>query len=129
MSREKTEAYYRTLTEDDLCSCDLCIVLRREIASAYPYLASLMDTLGVDIRKPFEVWPVGPLEDGRLFYPSVQYVVIGSREGFEKKEIRGVTVDITDTHPMTDIEEEHFVIEASPIFIDADPEEGTGKDV
>ena len=116
MNTEKTRQYYRQLTEADRCDCTYCQNYIKEIKAAYPKLTVYLDQLGVDIEKPFEAIPVGPA-DGVMLYSGVQYVVLGTEDGFKETEIGGVQVFVTNSHPMTDIKENHFVIEIAPISL------------
>ena len=113
MDIEHTKDYYARLTEDDLCQCEYCRTYVREIRKALPRLAAYLGSLGVDIEKPFEVLPLDETAE-YMEYLAVQYVVIGSAEGFEENALEGMDALITDSHPMTDIEEAHFVIEIVP---------------
>ena len=113
---ERTRQYYDHLTEADLCGCAYCRNYVMEIKTAYPALTAYLSNLGVDIEKPFEVIPIGPAE-GIMYYSGVQYVIIGSADDFTETSVGGVQVFITDSHPMTDIEEDHFVIETSSILL------------
>ena len=40
---------------------------------------------------------------------------MGNHSDFQAAVVSGVDIDIADSHPMTDIEDEHFIIEISPI--------------
>lgn len=113
---ERTRQYYDRLTDADLCSCAYCRNYVREIKTAYPELAAFLSNLGADIEKPFEVIPIGPAE-GIMYYSGVQYVVLGTADDFTEASVAGVQVFITDSHPMTDITEDHFVIEMSSILL------------
>ena len=113
MDLERTKQYYEKLTGDDLCQCEYCRTYVREIREAMPRLAAYLNSLGADIEKPFEVIPLDETAE-YMEYLAVQYVVIGSAEGFEENALEGMDVFITDSHPMTNIEEEHFVIEIMP---------------
>ena len=75
--------------------------------------AVMAERLGVDIEKPFEVLPLDETAE-YMEYLAVQYVVIGSAEGFQENTLEGMDVSVTDSHPMTNIEEDHFVIEIVP---------------
>jgi len=46
---------------------------------------------------------------------AVQYIVMGNAADFKSEDVNGVHIGIADSHPMTDIDEEHYVIEISPI--------------
>ena len=70
--------------------------------------------MGVDIEKPFETMPLDPYE-GIVEYIAVQYIVMGNHSDFKAAVVSGVDIGIADSHPVTGIEEEHFVIEISPI--------------
>ena len=110
----KTENYYRSLNNDSLCSCDYCRNYYKEVKAAYPELSNHMAGMGVDIEKPFETMLLEPYE-GTIEYIAVQYNVIGNAADFKSENVYGVHIGIADSHPMTDIDEEHYVIEISPI--------------
>ena len=116
MNIEKTRQYYNHLTDEDICDCAYCLNYVKEIKSSYTYLADFLDKMGVAIEKPFETIPVESI-NGIMFYSGVQYIVMGSADDFKETSIRDVRVFITDSHPMTDIKEDHFVIEFSPIHL------------
>ena len=116
MDIEKTRQYYNRLTEEDICDCAYCRNYVNEIRSAYMDLAKYLDDLGADIEKPFETIPVGP-ENGIMFYSGIQYVIMGSVDDFKETSLGDLRVFITDSHPMTNIKEDHFVIEISSIYL------------
>ena len=116
MNIERTRQYYDQLTDADICDCAYCRNYVREVRPAYPELTDYLNTLGIDIEKPFEAIPVAPV-DGVMFYSGVQYVVIGTADDFEESSVGDVQLFITDSHPMTDVNEDHFVIEVSPIYL------------
>ena len=113
MDMDRTKEYYARLTEDDLCQCEYCRTYVQEIREAMPRLAAYLNSLGADIEKPFEVIPLDETAE-YMEYLAVQYVVIGSAEGFQENTLEGMDVSVTDSHPMTNIEEDHFVIEIVP---------------
>ena len=115
LSIKETIQYYDRLTAEDLCNCAYCRNYIREIRNAYPKVAEYLLALGVDIEKPFETIPLEPDETGGIEYLSSQYIVIGNTDGFIKTVIDTVTVDITDSHPLTNIDKPHFVIEIYPV--------------
>lgn len=115
MSIKETKQYYDSLAAEDLCNCAYCRNYIREIRNAYPKVAEYLLALGVDIEKPFETIPLEPDETGGIEYLSSQYIVIGNTDGFIKTVIDTVTVDITDSHPLTNIDKPHFVIEIYPV--------------
>lgn len=115
LSIKETKQYYDSLTAEDLCNCAYCRNYICEIRNAYPKVAEYLLALGVDIEKPFETIPLEPDETGGIEYLSSQYIVIGNTDGFIKTVIDTVTVDITDSHPLTNIDKPHFVIEIYPV--------------
>ena len=118
MDIKKTKLYYEQINSSDICDCAYCKNYVREIKSTYPKLAKYLGSLGVDIEKPFETMPLEPDEKtGRIEYISAQYIVYGGTDDFSKKVIGCVNVDIAETHPPTQINEAHFVIEIYPISL------------
>ena len=110
----KTENYYRTLNGDRLCSCDYCRNYYKEVKETYPELSDYLVGMGVDIEKPFETMPLEPYE-GIIEYIAVQYIVMGKDNDFKSVDLNGVHIDIANSHPETDIDEDHYVTEISPI--------------
>lgn len=117
MDIEKTKLYYQQVDSDDLCDCDYCKNYISEVKAACPKLDSCLDSLGVDIQKPFETIPLDPDESGYIEYIGVQYIVLGSMDDFAEQAVDGAEVHIADSHPTTGICEEHFVIELGPIYL------------
>ncbi len=114
MNVEKTREYYRNLTADDICDCAYCRNYVSEIRKQYPKLADYLDSIGVNIEQPFEAIPLVPM-DGQMIYMGVMYIVMGSSDDFTPVTVEGVSIDITDSHPWDDIEDEFFVIETDEI--------------
>lgn len=111
----KTRAFYLTLSETDLCSCDYCRSYRAQIKSAYPDVTAYLASLGVDIEKPFETSPLEPDESGTLNYCACQYIVFGQCAPDYHHKIDHVEFRKAVSYPSTGIAEEHFVIEFFPI--------------
>ena len=78
-------------------------------------MARYLDSLGVDMEKPFEIFLPEPMEDGYLEYGICQYVVFGTCPEDYSHQIGDVTFGRSDCHPNTNIEEEHFVLDCYPI--------------
>lgn len=116
MDIEKTEAYYKNLKAKDLCQCAYCQNYVREIKKEYRALGEYLESMGVDIEKPFETMPLEE-KDGYIEYAAAQYIVMGSTEGFKESKVGDVTITLANSHPTTGIEEEHFVIEIYPIVL------------
>lgn len=107
---EKTKEYYAETAADQLCTCEDCQNYAANIKAAYPELAAYLASLGADIEKPFETFPMYA-ENGLVRFMGVQYVLLGSGADFEKVSVSGFDIDLAVAHPMTCIEDEHFVIE------------------
>ena len=120
MDIERTKQFYRELKQSDLCGCAYCRNYVKEAAKAYPAVTAYLQTLGIDIAKPFETMPLELDEDGRMPYIGPQYLVFGAEAGFAAATVRDVNdveVRLAQSHPGDDIQEPHFVIEIEPIFL------------
>lgn len=115
MDAEKTREYYEKIGETELCECAYCQNYAKEVKAAYPKVAEVLGSMGVDIEKPFETMPLEPDEKGYIDYVAAQYVVFGRAEDFKETSVDSVKIDVAEAHPATKINEEHFVIEISPI--------------
>lgn len=100
--------------EDDLCSCGYCKNYRKLIGKTYKELGDYLEEMGVDIEKYFETMPLEP-EGFFISYQAVQYIVMGTRDDFKEKSLGELSIYLFETYPDTEIKEEHFVIEISPI--------------
>ena len=116
MNIENTKDYYKNLKAEDICQCVYCQNYVRKIKKEYMDLDKYLVNIGVDIEKPFETLPLEE-KDGYIEYASAQYIVMGSREGFKESIVGKTTITLADSHPTTDIEGEHFVIEIYPIVL------------
>lgn len=96
---EKTRAYYRDLGPENICSCAYCRNYCARVKAAYPEVDRYLDSLGVDIEKPFETMPLEPDENGYLEYCVCQYVVFGSCPEDFTHRIGDVTFGRSDCHP------------------------------
>ena len=111
----KTKEYYAAIADTELCDCTYCRNYRLQIKSAYPDVAEYLESLGVDIRKPFETSPLEPDENGMLEYCGCQYIVFGNCDLDYHHKIGDVEFRIATSYPGAGIEQEHFVIEFSPV--------------
>ena len=111
-----TKQFYRELKQSDLCGCAYCRNYVKEAAKAYPAVTAYLQTLGVDIAKPFETMPLELDEDGRMPYIGPQYLVFGAEAGFAAAMVK----DANDVEP-------HFVIEIFTIFLPWTVEETKAK--
>lgn len=112
---EEIKLYYERISNRDLCDCAYCQNYISIVKVTYPKVAEYLFSLGIDIEKPFETMPLEPDEMGYIEYISAQYIVYGESDDFVKTVIGSVNVDIADTHPSTQINEDHFVIQIYPI--------------
>ncbi len=111
----KTKEYYAAIADSELCDCSYCCNYRLQIKSAYPEAAEYLMTLGIDIQKPFETSPLEPDENGILEYCCCQYIIFGSCKPEYHHRIGDVEFRVATSYPGTGIEQEHFVIEFSPV--------------
>ena len=114
MNIEMTKNYYDNLDPEVLCDCNYCKNYILLIKEEYPELENLLPSMGVDIEKPFETYPLEP-ENGKLEYSLVQYVVMGNKRKFESMKLNDINIKISTAYPSTGIKDEHFVIEIFPI--------------
>ncbi len=112
---KKTEKYYDSITSNSLCDCNYCKNYYQQIKSAYPLMEDYLASMGADIEKPFDVSPLEPDVNGVLEYCACQYIVFGSCETAYSHKVGDVEICIAASHPSTGIEDEHFVLEFSPI--------------
>ena len=110
-----TKDYYNSTTDFSLCDCGYCRSYRLQVKSAFPKVAAYLDSLGIDIEKPFETSPLEPDENGMLEYCCCQYIALGNCELEYYHRIDNVEFRIATSYPNTGIEQEHFVIEMFPI--------------
>ena len=103
MDKIKTENYYRALNNENLCFCNYCRNYYKGVKETYPELSDYLARMGIDIEKPLETMPLEP------------YEAMGNATNFKNENIEGVHICIADSHPTTDIDEEHYVIEIYPL--------------
>ncbi len=115
MNIEETREYYLNLPATEICQCSYCQNYVRMIRETYPELAEYLLTMGIDIEKPFETMPLYH-EDGKACYFGVQYIVLGKPDDFRENEIGEFQIRQAESHPMTDIEKDHFVIEINGLI-------------
>lgn len=110
-----TKDYYKSITDSALCDCCYCRNYRLQIKSALPEVAAYLDSLGIDIEKPFETSPLEPDENGMLEYCGCQYIVFGNCDLKYHYRIGSVEFRVATSYPSTGIEQKHFVIELYPV--------------
>lgn len=117
MDIERTKKFYETMKISEICQCAYCKNYVKNIKKNYPEVAKYLANLGIDIEKPFEAMPSEVDKNGYIEYVGVQYIIMGDKEDFNKVLVSGVQLDIAKSHPTTDIQEKHFVIEMYPIVL------------
>lgn len=115
MNFERTQKYYQKLNIKEQCQCSYCLNYYQEIKKSYPKLTQYLDALGIDIQKPFETMHLEVDKDGFIDYICAQYIVFGNKSDFKATRVEDVKIYLAKSHPSTEITEEHFVIEMSPI--------------
>ena len=114
----KTKEYYTSIGKSLLCDCSYCQCYRKQIRSVYPKVAEYLDSLGVDIEKPFEISPLEPDEKNMLEYCCCQYIVLGKCNSKYSYQIDNVEFRMATSYPNTGVADEHFVIELFPIWLE-----------
>jgi len=117
MDAKRTKEYYSSKDCHEVCDCGYCRNYTGRIKKAYPELGAFLASMGVDIEKPFECFPLEP-EKESITYLCVQYPVMGEKDGFETSHVSGADIYVTECHPVTDIKDVHFVIEVSEIKLE-----------
>ena len=113
---EKTRQYYNNLSSKDLCDCKYCVNYMNRIKDSYPLIAQYLESIGVDIEKPFETMCLNPGEANHIDYFGPQYIVMGNTDNFKEVQIDDIHIRKAESFPYTDILDEHFVIELYPII-------------
>ena len=119
MNIERTKKYYEEDANAEACDCEYCKNYREKIKEAYPQLAEHLQSYGVDIEMPFETMPLDPDEENKIEYVAAQYVVFGDPKKFQNTTVSDVEIRLAESHPTTNIEEEHFIIELMSINLEA----------
>lgn len=114
MDIKNTKLFYENIKDEEICSCAYCKNYIKEVEKTYPKLADYLESLGVDIKKPFETMPLEPSE-GYIDYIAIQYIVLGNKEDFKREKIGDVIIETTESHPDTSLDIEHYVIHLYPL--------------
>ena len=110
-----TRDYYNSIIDSALCNCGYCRNYRLQIKSALPEVTAYLDSLGIDIEKPFETSPLEPNENRMLEYCGCQYIAFGNCDPEYRHRIGDVKFRVATSYPSTGIEKEHFVLELFPV--------------
>lgn len=107
---DKTRQYYADEDTAEYCQCAPCVNYRTRIASAYPEIAAFLDTLGIDIAKPFKVTCLKPVHDV-LTYDGCQYVAFGNGDYAWRKDFGDVEIIPGLYFPDPGVDEPFVVLE------------------
>lgn len=110
---EMTERYYSS-EKSEPCSCEGCRNYIRQIAAEYPDISEYLSKMKVDILRPFELIYI---ELGDIVEYQCQYVVFGECEDDFSEILDGIKLVKCSSHPSTDIDEEHFVLEFGTVVL------------
>ncbi len=110
----RTRLFYQDEKEDDLCDCDGCKNYRARVRDAYPDAAAYLDTLGVDIAKPFHVSYVD-LNDGFTLYLDACYILFGDADYSFHHAMGGVEIIPALMYPDPGVTEPHLVLEIASL--------------
>ena len=110
----RTRRFYQEEKEEELCDCDGCKNYRARVKRAYPEAAAYLDSLGVDIAKPFHVSYVD-LGDGRMLYIDACYILFGEADYAFHHAVGGVEVIPALAYPDPGVEEPHLVLEIAQL--------------
>ena len=113
-----TKDYYNSITDSALCDCNYCSNYRLQIKSAFPEVATYLETWGIDIEKPYEISPLEPDENGMLEYCGCQYIAFGNCDPEYRHRIGDLEFRIATSYPSTGIKQKHFVLELFPVQLE-----------
>ena len=113
-----TKDYYNYITDSALCDCGYCRNYRLQIKSVLPEGAIYLESLGIDIEKPFETSPLEPDENGMLEYCGCQYISFGNCDSDYHHRIGDVEFRVATSYPSTGIKQKHFVLELFPVQLE-----------
>ena len=113
-AKNGTWRHYADADADELCQCSPCVNYRARIASAYPEIAAYLDTLGIDIAKPFNVSYLEPM-NGMLTYIGCCYAAFGDGDFAWRKDFGDVEIVPGLFYPDPGVDEPFVVLEISQI--------------
>lgn len=117
---EKNIEYYKNI-QSIPCDCEICQIYYKGIKSRYPEISDYLDSIHVDILRPFELIWLQLEEKKQVEYYCCQYIVFGDCEDNIKMQFGEITLEKSFNHPSTkDIAGKHFVIEFGPIVLPDD---------
>lgn len=113
INKELNKRYYEDYKP---CNCGYCKYFYKQIRLEEPEICEFLESLGVNPIKPFEL--VSIKNDNKIEYLNCMYVVYGVVEKDFKKVINNIEITVNiNNHPMTFIEEDHFVLDFGPIIL------------
>lgn len=121
---EKTKAYYACVRQEDLCDCPGCWNYRQRVKGAYPQMARYLETLGIDIEKPFHVSYVESREPHQMLYLSCCYVAFGESGFGFSRQVDGLEFTRAGACPDSGVEEPHLELQIPELTLPFQEEEG-----
>lgn len=97
------------------CDCEICQNYISKIKNIRPDIDAYFSDMNIDILRPFELVSIDI--DNKIEYLQCQYIVFGQCEDDFSVIINGMKFENAISHPSTDIDSEHFVLEFGPIII------------
>ena len=114
---DKNIEYYKS-KQSTPCDCEVCQIYYKNIKSKYPEIVNYLESIKVDILRPFELIWLENEEKKQIEFYGCQYIVFGECEDDFKLQIGNITLEKTYIHPSTDnIKGKHFVLEFGTIIL------------
>ena len=114
---DKNAKYYKS-NESLPCDCEICKIYYKKIKLAYPKVSSYLESIKVDILRPFELLWVENDESHQIEFSNCQYIVFGECEDDFKECVGNITLEKSFLHPSTKyIKDKHFILEFGDIFL------------
>lgn len=114
----KNLEYYKS-DKSTPCTCEVCKIYYKNIKDKYPQIVSYLETLNIDILRPFELIWTENEENKTIEYIGCQYIVFGKCENDFKLNINDIIFEKNlYSHPSTKhINGEHFVLDFGKIVL------------
>ena len=118
----KTKEYYAS-DKAEPCDCAYCRNYCKRIKATRPKLAAHLAEMGVDIKKPFELFFIENEAEHTVLYCNCMYIVYGTCEKDLDYRFDGLWfTNNIDCHPYTDIPEAHFVLDFGELTLEMEEE-------
>ncbi len=117
---DKNAKYYKS-DEFLPCDCEICKLYYQKVKTNYPEITRYLESINVDILRPFELLWVENEQNDQIKFSNCQYIVFGDCEDDFKEHIGNITLEKSFLHPSTsNIQGEHFVLEFGDIILSTD---------